>query len=94
MMRKYFILLIAIVIVITSIPYTATYANCSMCDMSKAKKGEVINKTCPVMGGKVSKDTQYKAVHKGKTIGFCCAGCVDAFKANPDKYLKNIEKEG
>lgn len=54
---------------------------------------EVINDTCPVMGGKVSNDTPYRVTYKGKTIGFCCAGCVDAFKADTAKYEKKLNSE-
>ena len=40
------------------------------------------------MGGEVSKDTPYTAKYKGQKIGFCCASCVDEFKADPEKYNK------
>ena len=44
--------------------------------------------TCPVMGGKINKDiyTEYK----GKKVYFCCAGCVDKFKEDPEKYLAKL----
>jgi len=44
--------------------------------------------TCPVMGGAIDKDifTEYK----GKRVYFCCAGCVEKFKANPEKYLDKL----
>jgi nitrosocyanin len=54
------------------------------------REGEVINDTCPVMGGKVEKDTPYKIEYKGKTIGFCCPGCIEQFNADPEKYIKKI----
>lgn len=53
-------------------------------------EGKVINDICPVMGGRVDKDTPYKAEYKGKTIGLCCPDCVAEFNANPEKYVKNI----
>ena len=28
--------------------------------------------------------------HDGKTVSFCCAGCVPGFKKDPEKYLKLI----
>jgi YHS domain-containing protein len=38
--------------------------------------------TCPVMGNPINKNvfTEYK----GKKVYFCCAACVDEFKANPE----------
>jgi len=54
---------------------------------------EVINKICPIMGGEVGKDTAYKVEYEGKVIGFCCAGCVDKFKENPEEYLKKLEEK-
>lgn len=41
-------------------------------------------------------DTPYKTAYEGKTIGFCCASCVDSFNKNPEKYeanLKDVLKE-
>ena len=32
--------------------------------------------------------TQHKIEHGGKVYSFCSAGCVEKFRANPDKYLK------
>ena len=29
--------------------------------------------------------------YKGKTYYFCCTGCRDAFKDNPEKYIKEFE---
>jgi YHS domain-containing protein len=48
--------------------------------------------TCPVMGGKIDK-SQYVDV-KGKRIYVCCAGCVAKIKADPDKYIKELEDQG
>ena len=47
---------------------------------------------CPVEGGKINKSiyTDYQ----GKRIYFCCSGCIDEFKKNPDKYLKQMEEQG
>jgi YHS domain-containing protein len=40
------------------------------------------------MGGAINKDifTEYK----GKKVYFCCPGCVDRFKADPEKYLAKL----
>lgn len=48
--------------------------------------------TCPVMGGKINK-AQFSDV-KGKRIYVCCAGCIGKIKADPDKYIKQLEAEG
>jgi YHS domain-containing protein len=44
------------------------------------------------MGGKIDK-TSYVDV-AGKRIYLCCAGCADAVKAEPEKYIKKLEGEG
>jgi YHS domain-containing protein len=48
--------------------------------------------TCPVMGGKINKKLFVDV--KGKRIYVCCAGCISKIKANPDKYIKQMEAEG
>jgi YHS domain-containing protein len=48
--------------------------------------------TCPVMAGKIDKNNY--ADYKGKRVYFCCSGCLDEFKKDPDKYIKAMEKEG
>ncbi len=56
------------------------------------KSKEKSQTTCPVMGGKINK-AQYADV-QGKRIYVCCAGCVAKIKADPDKYIKQLEAEG
>ncbi len=48
--------------------------------------------TCPVMGGKI--DEKIFADYKGQRIYFCCTGCLEEFKKDPEKYLKKMEAEG
>jgi len=48
--------------------------------------------TCPVMGGKINK-AQYADV-QGKRIYVCCPGCIAKIKADPAKYIKQLEAEG
>ena len=57
------------------------------------KKGEVINKICPVMGGEIGKDTPYTVEYKDKKIGLCCPACIEKFNADPEKYMQKIEKK-
>ncbi len=47
---------------------------------------------CPVMAGKIDKNVYTD--YQGKRIYFCCSGCIDDFKKNPDKYLKQMEEKG
>ena len=47
---------------------------------------------CPVLGNKI--DEKVFVDYQGKRIYFCCAGCVDEFKKDPEKYLKKMEAEG
>jgi YHS domain-containing protein len=47
---------------------------------------------CPVLGNKINKDIH--ADYKGERVYFCCSGCVGPFQKTPEKYLKNMEKQG
>ena len=49
---------------------------------------EIAQTTCPVMGGPINKNlyTEYE----GKKVYFCCQGCVDEFKKDPEKYLSKL----
>jgi hypothetical protein len=47
---------------------------------------------CPVMGGDVAKDVYID--HGDKRVYFCCAGCIEKFKADPDGYIKKMEQSG
>ncbi len=47
---------------------------------------------CPVLGGKIDKKSY--ADYKGKRVYFCCAGCEETFKKDPDKYIKKLEDSG
>ena len=45
-------------------------------------------KTCPVMGRPIDKSIYTE--HKGKKVYFCCAPCVEKFKANPQEYIAKL----
>lgn len=47
---------------------------------------------CPVLNGKI--DEKVFVDYQGKRIYFCCAGCIDEFNKDPEKYLKKMEAEG
>ena len=49
--------------------------------------------TCPVMkGNKVNPKLYVDA--EGYRIYVCCGGCVSAVKADPAKYIKQMQAEG
>jgi len=47
---------------------------------------------CPILGNQVEKEF-YKD-YKGARVYFCCEGCVDRFKKNPDRYLRILLSKG
>ena len=56
---------------------------------------EIKNTNCPVSGrtiGSMGKGATY--TYKGKTYQLCCSGCIDQFKADPEKYIQKIEVNG
>lgn len=60
-------------------------------DVSESK--EAWNKVCPVMGNPV--DPEVPTVeYNGKAYGFCCPGCDDKFRNDPEKYSKNLSEDG
>ena len=50
---------------------------------------EVEQKTCPVMDGNPI-NKAYFTEYKGKKVYFCCPGCDQKFKENPEKYLAKL----
>ncbi len=44
---------------------------------------------CPVMGGKI--DQKIYTDHKGTRVYFCCPGCIDTFKKDPEKYVAKLK---
>ena len=48
--------------------------------------------TCPVLGGKINQEVYTD--YQGQRVYFCCAGCVDVFKKDPEKYLKEMKEQG
>jgi YHS domain-containing protein len=47
---------------------------------------------CPVLGNKI--DKKIYADSQGNRVYFCCSGCVDPFKKNPEQYLKKMTGQG
>ena len=52
---------------------------------------ESVQTKCPVMGGKINK--KICADYKGRRVYFCCQGCVEPFKKEPEKYLTKLGKQ-
>ena len=52
---------------------------------------ETGQKTCPVMGGPI--DPRMFTEHEGRRIYFCCAACIEKFKADPEKYVAKVDAE-
>jgi peroxiredoxin/YHS domain-containing protein len=48
-----------------------------------------VNKTCPVMKGKLIKK-DILSVYEGKPIGFCCEACKKAWDQTPSEYAANL----
>lgn len=57
------------------------------------KEAKIWNLYCPVRGEEVDPEVP-TAVYKDKVIGFCCPGCDAKFKADPEKYMKNLSEDG
>ncbi|AQT69481.1 YHS domain protein [Anaerohalosphaera lusitana] len=60
----------------------------AMEEESEAGSEETAQKICPIMGNEIDKgiSTEYK----GKTVYFCCPGCIDTFEENPEKYVDEL----
>jgi YHS domain-containing protein len=52
-------------------------------------------KVCPVSGERLgAMDKPVKITVKGQTVFLCCAGCENAIKKDPDKYLAKLKASG
>ncbi|MHB8067844.1 MAG: YHS domain-containing protein [Desulfobaccales bacterium] len=47
---------------------------------------------CPVQGGKINKDLYVD--YQGQRVYFCCPACIDIFKKDPEKYLREMRQQG
>ncbi len=47
---------------------------------------------CPVSGEPVSADSNITYSYKGTVYRFCCPRCIDEFKKDPEKYIKQMEE--
>jgi len=61
--------------------------------VQKTEAVNVGNKICPVTGEKIEEKTKVTYEYQGKIYNFCCAGCPDEFKKDPEKYIKKVNEE-
>ena len=54
---------------------------------------EVGNEVCPVSGEEVNDESKATYEYQGKIYNLCCAACIEAFKDDPQKYVKIVEEE-
>jgi YHS domain-containing protein len=80
------------VVVVTGIVIAASALAVGCAGTDKAGSGAgtakgvgVAQDKCPVMGNPI--DEAVFTEYAGKKVYFCCGGCIDEFKANPQKYL-------
>ncbi|MBI4972417.1 MAG: YHS domain-containing protein [Candidatus Omnitrophica bacterium] len=50
------------------------------------------NKMCPVSGEKIDDKMKTTYEYEGKIYNFCCPGCIDEFKKEPQKYITKIKE--
>jgi YHS domain-containing protein len=57
-----------------------------------AKPKHVYQTTCPIEGGKINK--KFYVDFEGKRIYVCCEQCLGTIKADPKKYITELEGKG
>ncbi|GAB4140214.1 MAG: hypothetical protein Fur0015_10630 [Ignavibacteriales bacterium] len=62
-------------------------------DKMESQTSVIWNELCPLDGEKINKNG-VKSSFKGKTIAFCCDECKAEFDKQPEKYMKNLSKDG
>ena len=50
-----------------------------------------VNKFCPIEPDNEVDPKIKTTVYKGKTIGFCCADCINEFNKDPEKYVAKMK---
>ena len=70
---------------------TPGFVELSVEDRALAEK----QKVCPVSGERLgAMGKPVKITVKGQTVFLCCAGCENAIKKDPDKYLAKLKARG
>ena len=68
-----------------------SFVCCGLFGSEPVQAGE--QKTCPIMKGNPI-DKKVYADHDGKRVFFCCGGCINTFKKDPAKLMKEMESQG
>ena len=71
-----------------SLSETVETAKASASEAAEAAFASIEQTTCPVMGGAIDKNIFVE--YQGKKVYFCCPGCEEKFKENPDTYLAKL----
>ncbi len=50
---------------------------------------QAVQTNCPIME-EMAIDKSVYTEYKGKKVYFCCAGCINPFKENPEKYVSKL----
>ncbi len=66
-----------------------TDANATAAVVGTSETSPVTQTTCPIMVGKPI-DKAVSTDYQGKTVYFCCGGCINKFNAEPDKFAKDL----
>jgi YHS domain-containing protein len=59
-------------------------------DSAKKDPSKPVNKFCPIEKEN-EVDPKVTTTYEGKVVAFCCADCIDKFKADPKKYMKDLK---
>ena len=51
------------------------------------------NKICPVLGEPIDEAAKTTYEYEGKIYNFCCAGCIEEFKKEPQRYIDKVNQE-
>ena len=66
---------------------------CPECGMKLVEKKAKKQTVCPAeMGGEINKKVY--ADYDGLRVYFCCPGCIEEFKKDPDKLIKKLRDAG
>lgn len=81
------------ILVVSALLVLAEYSLASE-EHNRGEESQLIkvgNELCPVSGEKVGgMGSAVEFEYNGNIYSYCCAGCIDAFKAEPEKYAKLV----
>ena len=100
-MKNIYLLILGLA-VFTVIGIGLAFASCGECGQTKAVVKDSAsgsgaidagNKICPVLGEPIDDATKATYEYEGKVYNFCCAGCIETFKKEPQKYIDKVNQE-